>query len=160
MRKYRIYEQRTKVQTHSTSSKLRQELSLFNAIGQQRLQRSSLKKQSRPSESLRQITQKTGYLSPLPLPPAFVVDQKRANDTFKLVGLNPQQARLNAPQQAVLSILKRLRIRACDLTPALQRQAEGTYFVTDGHRTPKASNRRTNNKDMYRSTITYDFRSS
>lgn len=135
---YRIYEQRTKVQTHiQQAQNWKQELSLFNAIGQQRLQRLSQKTEQALRE-LRQITQKDGVsLTVAIAPPAFVVDQKRANDTFKLVGLNPQQARLDAPQQAVIGILKRLRIRACDLTPALQRQAEGTYFVTDGHWTPK-----------------------
>ena len=135
---YRIYEQRSKIQTHiQQAQNWKQELSLFNDIGQQRLQRLSQKTEQALRE-LKRVTQKDGVALTVAIaPPAFVVDQKRANDTFKLVGLNPKQARLSAPQQTVISILKRLGIRACDLTPALQAQADGTYFVTDGHWTPK-----------------------
>jgi len=135
---YRIYEQRNKVQTHiQQAQNWKQELSLFNAIGQQRLQRLSQKTEQALRE-LKRITQKDRVsLTVAIAPPAFVIDQKRASDTFKLVGLNPEQARPNAPQKTILSILKRLNIHACDLTTALQEDADNTYFVTDGHWTPK-----------------------
>ena len=135
---YRIYEQRTRVQTHiQQAQNWKQELSLFNTIGKQQLQRLSQKTEQALRE-LKRTTQRDGVALTVAIaPPAFVVDQSRVRDTFLLVGLDPNQAQLQAPQQAVLSVLKRLGIRSCDLTPALQAQPEDTYFVTDGHWTPK-----------------------
>ncbi|MAA79359.1 MAG: hypothetical protein CL916_08870, partial [Deltaproteobacteria bacterium] len=135
---YRIREQRNKVQSHiQQAQNWKQELSLFNAVGQPRLRHLSQKTEQALRE-LQRVTQKDGVsLTVAVAPPAFVVDQKRARSTFTLVGLNPDLARLDAPQQTVMSILKRLRIQACDLTPALQERPEGTYFVTDGHWTEK-----------------------
>ena len=49
-------------------------------------------------------------------PPAFVIDTERINPTFTLVGLPLTEQAIDAPQQEILSILKELGIRSCDLT--------------------------------------------
>jgi hypothetical protein len=67
-------------------------------------------------------------------PPVFVVDPGRAGPTMSLVGLAPPAP--EAPQEAVLGILRELGIETCDLTPALTAaQAGGSapYLPLDGH---------------------------
>ncbi|MFH1466522.1 MAG: hypothetical protein ABIO70_19210 [Pseudomonadota bacterium] len=67
-------------------------------------------------------------------PPIIVVDSGRAGPTLGLVGL--EHPALEAPQQAVIQVLRELDIATCDLTPALSAaQAGGAapYLPLDGH---------------------------
>ena len=69
-------------------------------------------------------------------PPAFVVDTRRIEATFGVVGLSPADAALDAPGEAVKAALARQGIAHCDLAPALQQaQAAGetVYLTYDGH---------------------------
>lgn len=70
-------------------------------------------------------------------PPAFVVDQERVAPTFELVGLDPADAALEAPGQALARELERQGLPSCDLVGPLQAardRGEGPlYFTYDGH---------------------------
>lgn len=68
-------------------------------------------------------------------PPSFALDPERAASTLGLVGLDPARAALSAPGQAVLGLLARLGVAACDLGPPLAR-TEGAWLTFDGHWTP------------------------
>lgn len=65
-------------------------------------------------------------------PPSFAMDPARARSTLSLVGLDPDQADVGAPGRAVLGLLERLGVAACDTSPALAR-TEGAWLVFDGH---------------------------
>jgi lysophospholipase L1-like esterase len=134
---YRIYEQRNKLkkQVHQARN-WKQELSIFNAVGVQQLQKLTNNTEKALIELKRITTKNNTKLTVAIAPPAFVVDQSRMSDTFLLVGLDPAQARLDTPQKTILSLLKKLNINACDLTPALRDGTADRYFKTDGHWTP------------------------
>jgi hypothetical protein len=69
-------------------------------------------------------------------PPAFQIETERMNATFELVGLDPAHARPDAVSQAVMDVLKRNKIPACDLVEPLRRahKAGGEmYLQYDGH---------------------------
>jgi hypothetical protein len=110
----------------------RQELVLFSSEGRGELGR-MLPQTREALHRLQQATRQRGDdLLVAVAPPAFVVDPQRAAATFGLVGLDPARAALDAPRQAVLSILGELGIAACDLTEPL-RSASAPYFIYDGH---------------------------
>jgi hypothetical protein len=69
-------------------------------------------------------------------PPAFQVQPERVEATFALVGLDPEAAKVDAPSDAIHSVLRRLTVDSCDLVQPLREQAEGAYFEYDGHWTP------------------------
>ena len=134
---YRVYEQRQQVQNAPQARNWKQELSLFHRSGQQRLQHLS-QNTEKALRALQKSTQRRGAkLTVAIAPPAFVIDQSRASATFELVGLDPSQALLNAPQKKVAEILKRNNIRTCDLSTNLNTAPTESYFKTDGHWTPK-----------------------
>lgn len=90
-------------------------------------------------ELSRRVSEHRDRLMVAVAPPAFAVDPSRLASTFELVGLDPAEADLHAPGQAVLQVLAKLHIPACDLMPALEAaQAKGQqlYFTWDGHWTP------------------------
>jgi hypothetical protein len=69
-------------------------------------------------------------------PPAFAVDPVRLDATWRLVGLDPAQAHPDRARDVVADLLRRLEIRACDLTDALRasvERGEDPYFTYDGH---------------------------
>ena len=68
-------------------------------------------------------------------PPAFVIDQTRTAPTLSLVGLNPAEASIDAPQQKIIQILKKHDIPYCDLTEPLRagQKTQQMYFSADGH---------------------------
>jgi len=116
----------------------RDELEIFAAGGADALRR--LLPQTRTAlEELLSATRTRGDRLLVALaPPAFVVDPARVGPTFKLMGLDPAQATLDAPGAAVADLLKGLGIDACDLSPALRRGAQESamYLTYDGHWTP------------------------
>ena len=134
---YRIFEQRQKVhsETHLARN-WKQELSIFNKVGTQNLERLTQNTEKALRELKRITEQNNAQLTVAIAPPAFVVDQSRMAATFELVGLDPTQASIDAPQQKISSLLKRLNIRTCDLTQALRAGTQPSYFTTDGHWTP------------------------
>jgi len=131
---WRVWSRRTALVsgTDPDRERWRQELVLFSDSGQRELKR--LLPQTR--EALRRLQQATRQrgdeLIVAVAPPAFVVEPDRAEATFEVVGLDPSTAALDAPRQAVLSVLRELDIAACDLTEPL-RGASAAYFVYDGH---------------------------
>ena len=134
---YRIYEQRQQIMNQQNQARnWKQELMLFSNQGQQLRQRLA-QNTERALRTLKQNLQRNNIkLTVAIAPPAFVVDQSRVHDTFALVGLDSQQANIDAPQELILSILQRQKIAACDLTSALRAGTQPTYFQTDGHWTP------------------------
>ncbi len=69
-------------------------------------------------------------------PPAFAVHTERAAPTLSLVGLDPQQADLEAPERAVMGALQSLGVPSCPLGPPLRAAAargEKVYLTFDGH---------------------------
>ena len=73
-------------------------------------------------------------------PPAFQIETERLDATFRLVGLNPEQARPDAVSNAVKDLLKRNKIPYCDLVDPLRRAHEAggeMYLQYDGHWSPK-----------------------
>ena len=114
----------------------RDELQIFSAEGAARLD--ALLPHTRAAlAELRQLA--TSQADPLVVavaPPAIAVHPERLAPTFAQVGLDPAQARPDAPATAVLGILEELGIPACDLTGDLQhaaRQGEAVYLEWDGH---------------------------
>ena len=137
---YRIWEKQQAIEQGKDHSRQnwQDELKIFSKRGSGRLQQ--LRQQSKQAlTELKKVTaQKNISLTVAVAPPAFVIDTERINPTFTLVGLPLTEQAIDAPQQEILSILKELGIRSCDLTNTL-REAEktgNTYFTYDGHWTP------------------------
>ena len=139
---YRIHQRQKQLasgQDHSLQN-WKDELRIFTTEGRGRLQQLRQK----TTEALK-VLRKTAGDRPLTVaiaPPAFVIDTARMAPTFSLVGLDPQQAALEAPQKAILELLVQLKIPHCDLSTALTQgqQSEPMYFEFDGHWT-KAGHR-------------------
>ncbi len=67
-------------------------------------------------------------------PPAFAVSEARARDTLGTFGLD--EPAVTAPAGAIVDLLARLSIPACDLSPALtvaETAGEAPYLRYDGH---------------------------
>ncbi|HJN77657.1 MAG TPA: SGNH/GDSL hydrolase family protein [Myxococcota bacterium] len=114
----------------------RMELELFHEDGAHRL-RDMGRTTQQELRDLRDKARRNGDgLLVAVAPPAFAVDQGRVAPTFELVGLDAGQARVEAPEEALMEILESERISACNLGPPL-RQAESqgvqTYLEYDGH---------------------------
>jgi hypothetical protein len=132
---YRIH-QRQRQLANGTDHSLqnwKDELRIFSNEGSSRLKRLG----HRTKEALQRLKEAAG---PTPIlvaiaPPAFVIDTERMEPTFTLVGLNPEQAALEAPQKAILEILINLDIPYCDLSTALHegQKESAMYFEFDGH---------------------------
>jgi len=119
-----------------TAQNWKRELALFSSTGTQELRRQV----EITRKSLQSFAQKSQNLETwiVIAPPAFVVDTTRLQPTFKLVGLDPGKAKLNAPQEAIHTLSKELGLQVCDLTEALRngQEKEDMYFTYDGHWTP------------------------
>jgi hypothetical protein len=92
------------------------------------------------SDLKRAVEERGDQLMVAVAPPAFQIEQERMNATFQLVGLNPQNARLDAVSTAVVDLLKRKRIPHCDLVEPLRRAQHAggeLYLQYDGHWSPK-----------------------
>lgn len=132
---YRIHQRQSQLASGSDHSlqNWKDELRIFTSEGRGRLQHLRQK----TTEALKMLKQSAGNIPLLVAiaPPAFVIDTDRMAPTFSLVGLDPQQAELEAPQKAILELLAQLKIPHCDLSAALaQGQAsEPMYFEFDGH---------------------------
>ena len=132
---YRIHQRQKQLasgQDHSLQN-WKDELRIFTQDGHGRLQQ--LKQKT--AEALK-LLRKTAGDTPLIVgiaPPAFVIDTARMAPTFSLVGLDPQQAQLEAPQKVILELLTQLKIPHCDLSTALTQAQTKTamYFEYDGH---------------------------
>ena len=132
---YRIYQRQAQLssgQDHSLQN-WKDELRIFTREGQGRLQQLRQK----TTEALTMLRNTAGEIPLLVAiaPPAFVIDTPRMAPTFSLVGLDPEQVNLEAPQQTILELLTQLKIPHCDLSTALT-QAQVTapmYFEFDGH---------------------------
>ena len=94
------------------------ELSIFTSSGQNRLQGLS-NQTAKALQNLRQIARNKPIMVAI-APPAFVIDQTRTGPALSLVGLNPDEATVDAPQQKIIQILKQQNIPYCDLTTALR----------------------------------------
>lgn len=115
------------------------ELSIFTSTGRARL--TQLVDQMRPPlTALRdEVRARRDNLMVAVAAPAFAIHAERVGPTFAVMGLDPATAELDAPRTAMLQLLRRLGIRACDLTPDLRAAAEQgtlTHFTYDGHWTP------------------------
>ncbi len=115
------------------------ELSIFTSSGRARL--TQLVDQMRPPlTALRdEVRSRHDNLMVAVAAPAFVIHPERVGPTFSVMGLDPATAELDAPRVAMLHLLRRLGIRACDLTPDLQAAAatgQELHFTYDGHWTP------------------------
>lgn len=66
-------------------------------------------------------------------PPAFVVVPERAGPTLALAGLDAKDIALDRPARTVRSLLRRLGISTCDLSPALAELGDEAYLIYDGH---------------------------
>jgi hypothetical protein len=116
------------------------ELSIYTRSGAPRLA-ALIQKSEAPLRALAEEAARNGdQLLVAVAPPAFVVDQRRVEPTFKVVGLDPATATLDAPALAVWELLKRTGISACDLTLALRAGQESAstrgdamYLTYDGH---------------------------
>ena len=131
---YRIWNKQKQVQSGKDMSRgnWADELQIFSRSGENRLR----KLERGTTQALRDFKKTCQQLNIEPLvaiaPPAFVIDQARAKPTFELVGLDPNDLDLQAPQEKTKDILKKLRIPYCDLSEAL-RQGTSPYLVFDGH---------------------------
>lgn len=135
---YRIYKRQKVIQSGQDHSKenWKDELQIFTTSGQGRLKQ--LRQRTR--EALKALKKEAGE-RPLMVaiaPPAFVIDIDRMKATFSLVGLDPESAKLESPQQAILEELIQQNIPHCDLSTALKvgQQQDNMYFEFDGHWTP------------------------
>ena len=132
---YRIYSHRQQI--FSGKGHFHQgwkdELQLFTHQGQGRLQ--GLKKETQ--KALMDFKRRTRGMDLLVAvaPPAFVVDESRSKATLSLVGLDPNDAALDAPQNAVMEILQAVGLKGCNLTDSLKsaERVAPTYFKYDGH---------------------------
>lgn len=132
---YRIYQRQQQLATGSDHSlqNWKDELRIFSTEGRSRLTQLT-QKTTEALRSLRQVAGKTPIIVAI-APPAFVIDTSRMAPTFSLVGLDPAQAALEAPQKAILELLMQLKIPHCDLSTALSQaqESEDMYFEFDGH---------------------------
>ena len=114
----------------------REELSLFTRPGAGLL-RDLSGHTERALQQLAAETHRRGHtLMVAVAPPAFQLQPEKAEGTFRSLGLDPGAADLDAPARAVLQLLSRLGIQACDLTPDLRAgiaRGEALYFNFDGH---------------------------
>ena len=131
------YRQQTlKDGTHRAAARWRTELSLFTRGGESRLQRLMVVTERALQQLKEQTALRKDRLLVAVAPPAFVVEPRRAGPTLEMVGLDPRGADLDAPGRAVMALLARHKIAACDLAPALKRSAgagQRPYFIYDGH---------------------------
>lgn len=114
----------------------RGELALFHSEGAAELD--SLLRQSRPSiRSLRDQAKEAGdRLIVAVASPAFAVESHRTAATLGLVGLDPAQAQVQAPEDAVVRMLRAERVQACPLSTTLRaayQDGEQVYLDYDGH---------------------------
>ncbi len=117
----------------------RDELSIFSAEGRGRLGQLQRGTEQALKALREEVRQRGDRLLVAVAPPAFQVVPDRLEATFSVVGLDPSQADLDAPAQAVEGILQRLDIPRCDLVAPLRAAAatgEALYFTFDGHWTP------------------------
>lgn len=113
-----------------------QELALFHETGAH-----GLRELMRPTrDELRglrdQARQRGDTLLVAVAPPAFAVNPDKLTATFGLVGLDPAQAAVEAPEAAILDALQAEGITSCNLGPALRgahAAGEQTYLDYDGH---------------------------
>ncbi len=115
-------------------ARLAQELGIFAQQDDSKLA-AMLEDTRRPLTALRdEVAARGDRLVVAVAPPVFAVDEARAGPTLSLVGL--EQADPDAPRRAVLELLEREGIQACDLTPALEAAVGGEehpYLLLDGH---------------------------
>ncbi len=114
--------------------RLADELGIFVDAGHERLQR-QISDTRLALTSLRDEAEQRGdRLVVAVAPPVFAVDPARAEPTLALVGL--EGADVDAPRRAVLELLDREGIQACDLSPALAASVaagDAPYLLLDGH---------------------------
>ena len=125
--------------THHSLPRWRTELALFTTGGK-KLLADLMPTTKNALRELRDTTRRRGHKLLVALaPPAFSVDQQRADVTFQMVGHDPATRDLDAPTRALIKALEQLKVEACDLTAALRkanRSGPPTYFTFDGHWTP------------------------
>lgn len=133
--RYRIWSHRNEIQKQQGhfAKRWKDELSIFTKSGSNRLQGLANQTQ-RALQDLRRATGNKPLMVAV-APPAFVIDEQRIKPTLELVGLQPEEATVEAPQQKVIQLLKSQGIPYCDLTSALQagQQQTDMYFSADGH---------------------------
>ncbi len=115
------------------------ELSIFSNQGKGRLAQLKPGTERALTEFREETRQRGDHLLVAVAPPAFQVDPARMEATFRVVGLDPAEADLDAPLRAVQGILRRLGLAGCDLVSPLRDAAESgehLYFTFDGHWTP------------------------
>lgn len=114
--------------------RFREELLPFTRGGAERLA-VLVRTSERPLMELRDLVASRGdRLIVAVAPPAFAMDPVRAEETLSAFGLSEPD--VAAPRTAILDLLGRLHIRACDLSPGLEAAAaagEDPYFRFDGH---------------------------
>lgn len=118
----------------------RDELVIFSREGTRSLQRLLPRTEAALREARDAARQRGDTLVVALAPPAFVVHEDRLASTFEVVGLDPATATPDAPRDALLGVLQRLQIPACDLTDALRAAAssgDALYFTYDGHWTAR-----------------------
>lgn len=125
---------------NSEADRWRRELVPFTRRGIQGRERNQRDSRSALREFDSTVNERRDRLIVAVAPPAFVVDQDRMAATFELVGLDPEEADLNGPSDALMGLLDELGVQGCDLVEPLQAaQAAGgppLYFTYDGHWTP------------------------
>ena len=115
-------------------------ISLFNAAGAGRLAQLLPQTSSALDEFQRAARTRGEPITVVLVPPGWVVQSARRDDVFRLAGLDPAGATLEAPVQAVQEMLARYGVPACNLTPALvaaHEKEENLYFAWDGYWTPE-----------------------
>jgi hypothetical protein len=120
--------------THPDHLRLRGELLPFSAAGAEAL-RSQLGDTRMALTQLRDEAGRRGDRLVVALaPPLYAADPGRAEATLAMVGLDTP--RIDAPRDALLSVLAELGIQACDLSPALRDSytaGRQPYLLLDGH---------------------------
>ncbi len=110
------------------------ELGVFASAGEKRLE-DQLHDTRLALTSLRDEARQRGdRLVVAVAPPVFAVDPARAAPTLAMVGL--EGADMDAPRRALLELLEREGVEACDLSPALEAAVgagEAPYLLLDGH---------------------------
>lgn len=117
-------------------ARFRTELSVFTGSGARALEERLFATRQALMEAQRVVRERRDRLLVALAPPAFVVDPARAEPTLRLMGLDPADALLDAPGDAVAALLAELSIPACDLTPPLRGAAvdpSELYLPYDGH---------------------------
>jgi hypothetical protein len=130
----RVAMKRRTLDTDFDGKRFREEIVPFTKSGKTRL-KNVLYHSQEPLRQLRDEAKARGdRLLVAVAPPAFVVDDYVARTTFELFGLTDPE--LDNPRDAVLELLKKYEIPACDLTPPLRAAVEQgvkPYFRFDGH---------------------------